>query len=539
MPVSTFETITQANGNGGGTSSFNVTLPAGVKWTARVTDMQTWLTSTATGTGTGSAQAVAYTTTANSTGASRTAYVHVSAWSFGGMEKKADGFELFGIPVGEAIDMVMGRTRCTWNIDSSGVAHIYAIDNFSGAQAIVVRDATGTQHAPSGVDDWEVEELIVEESTDDAVGQVDVVGGRVEREVLLGQSDFTQLGWYGISIDPSWVNGRCLSFPRNGYYPVWSNYDVQQYFSLTSWFKKYLYRYDLNRNIFAAHLIGPDLQANEQPYSMLSQLLIARDKYGNYVNPDQENAIEGVSPLELLKAQYPDGGTIDYDRGYLLMWGGESYYIYGWEVVQPPIYGKSNPGQFTVAFKCAYRAYQTVSHTVPGAASQIRRMILRDDIIHKTREATKVTMPVNGIYDFNNHLTTFTEGIPLPAGASKNYSATVGTIIPTDLTISLPAGVVVDGMGELKQIADTIDPYVGIVSVNGRAAFSTWRDIAIGTNITTTNANYGLTGKEIVIAVSYSDDECKTEIAFTNRLGNDVNQLAQAFVDARSYRRAL
>jgi hypothetical protein len=486
-------------------------------------------------------------------------------WAFGGMEKKADEMALFGVPVGEAIDAILGRTRCTWTIDASGVAHIYAIGEgqFGGTQAIVIRAATGTPHAPSGVDDWEVEELQIEESTDDAIGQVDIVGGKQQREVLLGDSDFTRVDWFGIDLTPGWVGpGRFSPFTA-GMGDVWSNYQQNRYYYiyLASFggnipsLAEYTYRYNLKNDIYEAHKIGPDLQANEQPYQMLPQLLIGRDKAGNFVNPDQENAIEGVDPLELLKQQYPDGATLDLDRGYLFARGVSPVYGAGpglYHMIRPPFNSLNNPVNFTIAFQCAYRSYKSVTSSVPGLTTQIRRALLRDEIIHKTREATKVLMPVNGIFDIGVPEWRIVDGITPPTGATKNYYDRYYPLLPSsnaggaqdglplmDMTITLPAGVITDGMGQLNEIAGVVTPYVGLQSVNGRAVFSTWRDIAVGTNITSTNANYGLTGNEIVIAVSFSDDDQTTEIAFTNRLGNDVNRLAQAFVDARQYRRPL
>lgn len=485
-------------------------------------------------------------------------------WTIGGTNRKMEELALFGKPIAEACAEIINRTRCQWYLDASNVPKFFAIDAPVTTLAMDMPDpdspSTPTANTPI--------EFNTEISVDDAIGQLDIVGGKQQREVMLKttwtdgvyhdppatvtDTDFTQGQWFGISVDAGFKNWTAL-MPGT---IQWSNYNVERYLQTyinnAGWIinpgHEWMYRYDIKHDIYAAHKIGPDLPtvtidsvtyAPFQPYRMLSQLLVARDKNGKYINPDEELAYEGVSPLELLRTQYPDGCTIDLDRGYLLARGVEPLVVNPLEVIAKPYRSTWAPTKLTIAFECAYRAYKTASTSISGMPLQIRRCIVRDELIHKTREATEVLMPMGAVFDALGNV-ALTEGVPVPTGATPNYStSTTIPLQPANLTITLPAGIVLDGLGGLDEIKNVVSDYVGLRMINGNATFPTWKDIDPGTRLTGATSQYDTTDLEIVTAISFSDEQQQLEVAFTNRLGNDVMALAAAFVDQRAYRRPL
>lgn len=471
-------------------------------------------------------------------------------WTWGGWNKKMEELSLFGVNVGDAIDAIMARTRSHWWLDASGTAIVASIDSPAASQALVIPDPD-SPIAPLGTATDRPIDISVEESTDDAITTFDVIGGKQQREVLLKtvytgsiytadevlvSTDFEQTQWFAISNNPGWLSA--LDYPGSPFSAAWSNYNVQRYLHIYDGFgsptNEYVYRYNLKTDIYEAHKIGVNLTANCQPYKMLPQLLAARSKVGAYVNPDEETAIDGVSPLEMLALQYPDGATIDFDRGFLLGRGVEPLAVDAGYTIEPPYWGTSFPNNFTIAFECAYRNYKRVTSAISGVPT-VRRCVLRPELIHKTRESTKMVSPVVAGIDAVGNV-TYTDGIATPTGWTKDYANGTTPVMPRTLTYTTPAGIIVDGMAELAEISALITPYVGLININGEGAFPTWNDLAIGTLISDASGQYGLTGSEIVTAITFDGRSQRTEFQFTNRLGRDAMALANAFVDQRAYR---
>lgn len=464
-----------------------------------------------------------------------------SGWAWGGWDKKMDELALFGVPVAEAIDQICARTRATWWLKDTTL-YFASIDNPTASAALVIPDPAAPI-APDGTATDRPIDIEVEESVDDTTTILDIVGGKQQREVLLASTDWTQTQWYGINIQDGWYPERA---PLLSYYPVWSNYDTELYRSLvlnnygwiTAFPASHVYRYNLNPDIFESHKIGTDLDANSQPYKILPTLLVARDKNGNFINPDQENAYDGVSPLELASQQYPDGFTLDMDRGFAFGRGYGPFTLSGLEQIIPPTSSLSNPSNLTLAFECSYRAYQSANVAITGVPD-IRRSVVRDEFINKTREDTRVLMPINATYDLISSW-SIANARPIPSGASANYSSPVAIPLrPMDLTITLPAGSVVNAMGSLAELKTLVEPYVGLININGTGAFPSWTDLEIGTLVSDASGAYGLTGSEFVIAVSFDDETQRLEFSFTNRLGRDAVSVASNFIDARKYRIAV
>lgn len=110
------------------------------------------------------------------------------------------------------------------------------------------------------------------------------------------------------------------------------------------------------------------------------------------------------------------------------------------------------------------------------------------------------------------------------------------------MTINLPAGTIVDGMAELKEIRDGVNPYIGLSMINGQGTLPSIPDITTflpGVKISDATNQYDLTGSEVIIATSFSDTNQATDFAFTNRLGVDIMEIANQFVDARRYQRPI
>ena len=538
LQVSQVHTVTQAGSAGGGSGSYSVTVANGTPWMAYSTDP--WLTTSTTGTGTGSGQTVNFVKAANASADARTGYIWVIP-AFAGLDKKMDELgPLIGTPVAEALDALVGRTRAHWWI-AGGTGYVAAIDLPTSTLPLVIPDPDAPI-APDGTATDRPIDLHVEESTDDVVTQMDVIGGKQQREILTTSSDWTQTQWYGITINDGWAWDRVPLFNFNS---IWSNYDTENYRSIvisgqgwiSGWPKSHIYRYNIKPDIFATHKIGPNIATDDQPYRALPSLLLARDKNGNFINPDSELAYDAVSPLELLFQQYPDGATLDLDRGYLFARGYPGPWVLtGTEIIKPPIYSGANPQNLTLAFECAHRAWKSASTSISGVPD-IRRAVIRDELIHKTREATKVVMPINASFD-NVSFFDITEGRTVPTGATKDYSTPTSIPLnPMDYTITLPSGIVVDGMAELNEIKNLVSPYVGLLNINGTGAFPTWVDLPLGTKLSDASGQYGLTGNEVVTAVTFDGETQRLEFQFTNRLGRDAAAIANAFVDQRQYRR--
>jgi len=486
-------------------------------------------------------------------------------WTFGGTNKKMEESAMFGKPVAEAIDEIVGRTRCQWYLGATNTPVFFSIDNPVATFVLNV----GNPDAPVTPTDHTPIELDVEVSTDDTIGQLDIVGGKQQREVTLGTSysgsiyngtqvqtatDWEQVPWFGIETSGGW-NVPGLTWVGSPYDLKWTNYSVERYLHVYTaalmtgeTFQEYTYRYNLKSDIYEAHKIGKNLPiptptVNFQPYKMLSQTLLARDKNGAFVNPDDPLAYEGISPLELLKTQYPDGANLDLDRGYLTARGGAPWLIQSSFIIQPPWYSVSNPTKLTIVFECAGRAYVSSTNAVAGLPTQIRRCVVRDEFIHKTCEATDFIMPVVVDIDALANWTVI-EGVAVPAGWIRNYSLsgniyTSGPIRQQDFTISRPAGIVVDGIGKLNEIKSVVSPYVGLPMVNGSGALPTWVDLELGTRLTGAASQFGTTDLEVVTAIAFTDENQRLEFGFSNRMGIDIANLSSQFVNRFAYIRPL
>ena len=549
LPTAQYQAKTVAASGTSGSGSFNVTFPFGIPWAAYSTDG--WLTTTATGTGTGSPQSVAYSWAANADTVNSLSGAITVVPSFGGLDKKAELIALTGKPLANALDEVFKRTRSSWTVGGDGTPKIFSIDNPTSSLALNILNPS-SPGVPTSLTPIAFRSEI---STDDAVGRLDVIGAREQREVLFGVSDFTQTTCLDLQVTGDF--SEILNTSDDLGFGIVEFANAAKNVYLKSFYNQFgvivgtesTYRYNLNTNIFESHYIGKNINSTDQPYKMLGQLLIARDKNGNYCNPDLPTAWSGVSPQELLKAQYQKGLTIDLDRGFIEARGISPYpatFFPSIYLMNPPFWEQNNPQKFTVAFECAYRAYQSAVNSVTTASPlQVRRAVFRDELIHKTREATQVVMPMS--IAFGSATYAVTEYSQLPVGATRNYST--GGVTLTDcplnqqnMTINLPAGTIVDGMAELKEIRDSVDPYIGLSMINGQGTLPSIPDITTflpGVKISDATNQYDLTGIEVIIATSFSDTNQATDFAFTNRLGVDIMEIANQFVDTRRYQRPI
>ena len=568
LPLAVHQAKTVAAGGASGSGSFNITYALGVPWSAYSTDR--WLTTTASGTGTGAAQSVAYAWAANADTGNDLSGAIVVMPSFGGFNKAIDAMPLFTVPVAQALDAIFAQTRCQWYLTGANVAKIISIDSPTATLGLVIPDPDSP--TSSSLDALTTPmELSVEHSIDNAVGQVDIIGAKQQREITLIDTDFVQQGWFGIDIAGGWSNSIFVGSPYDAH---WTNYDVERYRQVYinnyGWQmgvpSEHEYRYDIKAGVFESHNIGQNLPvvsgslSNYQPYPMLGTLLLGRTKDGSYCNPDLATAFEGVSPLELLKMQYPDGCSIDLDRGYLRARGITPWVVNPLATVEPPYYGTWLPKRMTVAMEASYRAYQSAITNVSSySASQVRRCVLRNNLINKTCEANHIIAPVVLNFDYLGNCIAY-EGVPLPAGWTRNYGTAPGTgglhivpktgspidsaspshpIDPRDVTWIRPAGTIVDAMGQLLEIKQNVDPYVGIPMVNGSGRFPSFTNLQLGTRLTEASGQYDFTGIEMVTAVSFSDQNQALDFMFTNRLGVDITELAQLFTDSRAYQRPI
>jgi len=323
-------------------------------------------------------------------------------------------------------------------------------------------------------------ELEVEQSIDSAVSQLDIIGGKVKREVMLVGSDFDgPLPHFVISTNQGTWNGSILASGLLGV-SSWSNFNQENYYNPFNAIISFNYRYNLKKDIFETLLIGKNLQDGDAPYRMFGNLLLGRDKTGQFMNPDDPTAYEAVSAEEILRAQYPMGGGVEYDRGYIYAEGMTPISTAG-QLIMSPQHSIEPPQKLTMVFECAYRAWVSQTTNVSGSPSLMRRAIVRNEFVHKVRGGsntnttggTKYLMPVTSLFYPAGTVETYpgTPTIPItyPTGATPDFveypSTTAPPLDPLSLTFHVPSGIVVDGVGALEEVKDQVAPYVGLKHV--------------------------------------------------------------------------
>lgn len=450
----------------------------------------------------------------------------------GGLGQKADELSLFGVPVGDALEEVFARTRSQWVLDGSNTAYIFDIDNPAATLALTFPDPDSP--SPASAHTLSVtEEFEVEESIDDGAGQVDIVGGPQVREIMLTQGDFDSANYNEVEASPGWAE------TTGG---IWQNFNFNWQSNVTNGASNGTTIHTIKPTIWAAKKIGPNLLPHEKSYSALPNLLIGRDQSGQFVPVDSEGKFEPISVGENLQFQYPDGFSLNLDSGHVITkWRSSLIGTPGALFLTLP-YAESvdQPYRLTVPYQCAHRGWVSVSGSVPGAPASLRRAVIRNEFVHKTREAVKVVMPVIAYYVTNSLLFLVSDMASLPTGATKNYQDIIPIpLVPGQFNITLPAGTVVDGISPLNELKTLVTDNVGVSQINGQGAFPSWRVLLPGTRLTASPNNYALSGKEMVTAIAFNDNTQRLEFSFTNRLGSDITNLAQAFVDTRQYKRPL
>jgi hypothetical protein len=177
--------------------------------------------------------------------------------------------------------------------------------------------------------------------------------------------------------------------------------------------------------------------------------------------------------------------------------------------------------------------------------------VLRNDFVHKTREDVEIPVPVGlswiadaGANYQEYHYTEAidlnelgVEGIDWERTYIKDFYGTLDDDGPSFRpTVILYAGVVVDGVSPLEELANSIKNELGEPNVNVEGAFPSLRSLDVGDKIESSDADWGLTGNEFIVGISFDGRTQELGFVATNHIGADALELAQRFVDTRRFR---
>ena len=449
----------------------------------------------------------------------------------GGLDKSSEEINLFNVPVCEAIGQVFGRTNCSWSLGYDGKAYIFS----KASPRTTFTLKFGDMSSPSAASDYTLaypEDITVEESIETTVNKLYVIGGKQAREVCLkGNADWTYTGSGVYSIEPLqgwkqlWV-GPFLNY---------SNYAIDG----TVW-GMFRNRYVINKARYQTHNAGYNLPGLSKAKPFRNDLLIKRKLDGTYTDPLDDCGIAPVGNQELLYSQYPDGFTINQDYGIIDTRGKTSWSdLPGWySTLKPDKHAAESPLHFTCTIDTEIRAYQTTETSLRGMPDTVERAIIRDTLVHSTREETKAGWPVDCV----------TSGLPLAAwtispafavssvtGATKDWDTEeVQPLDTTRLTATLPAAVVIDAMTPLKDLAGIASSEVGKVVVTVHGKFPSWLPLELGTKL----GGLADFGDADVFVTGVVFDGITQSLTFqaASILNKNAEQLAQAFVNQQNYR---
>lgn len=450
----------------------------------------------------------------------------------GGMEWSAEEISLLGTPVGDAIDEIFARTSCALAIDADGQAYIFnrldprAVMAVSTVPAFTEVDNTAyTLDFPS--------EIVVTNSAEKVITDVDIVGGFDVKEINLTQAD-----WLAPVLEkelqPSPMK-RPDVVPETGATLIesifWSNFQTEA-----------TYRFVFDKSRYELHGLGKNTRRKDAAKLFLSELMTKRNRQGEFVPLGNECGISGIKVGESLGGQYVNGFSVDLDRA---------------SVIVPRIFYQplpTAPLNFAVSVQTEQRSILTVSQPVPALPIEIHRAIIRQEFAQQTRESLRVEMPVDvswvilllasgGI----NTTWTAVPSVPIPAGAtlvppdvhpSGLYWTfnIAGLAVPrTSFQVQLPAGTEFDAQSALTQIAGTVQDEIGKMAVNVEASYPSFKPVDVGTLLQFDGATYGAGVDQIVVAVNFDGDNQSSGFASTNHIGADALTLARRFLDVRRF----
>jgi hypothetical protein len=440
------------------------------------------------------------------------------------LKTEAGELDVFGLPIGEALDRVFAKTLSTWTLDGDGNAYIFSLANPKTVRDIYFKNPA-TPDVPTNYTTDYPSQWDVINSIENTITDVNVVGGKNLLELTASGADFlSPVQSKNIQATPTpppageAMGGQLV-------YIYWSNYGQQEQ-----------YRHKLSPDYYENHSgAGRRIRAKDKYKPIFNELMIKRDEDGLYVSDDSDCGIYGVSATETLASQYTAGAQVNADMGEIL-----ATYVNGST-------GNATPNHWTHVVETEERSVVTATVVPVGMPAHVYRPVLRNELAHKSRESgTKIEIPVDVVWIFNalgQSTWSVTEAIDvttlLDAGGSRNYALSgTGNFSFSNFTISMPAGTVFDAVSALQEVADELDSEIGRPAVNIEGAFPTMRDLELGDKFRCVPSNaYGSTGEEIVVAISFKDDVQALTFAATNHIGADALELATKFIDRRRFSR--
>ena len=452
--------------------------------------------------------------------------------SFVDLARTCEDIDVFGMPVDAALDELFSRTNSNWFLDGTNCLQIFS--RAHPLYHLALKAADPLSPLAGGSKDYDLTipcSLRGIGSIRNVVSRVDIIGGTTIREINAGVADFlTAIRTFDFTtVPPPIVEPIAQALG-----------DINQTGFYFNFNRLATYRIPFDHSKYAAHKAGKNTRAKDIAKPLFGELLVRRDINGNFVNPDNECGIQGVSTVESLLPFYHYGSTTDLDRSQVDVSVGTI--SINANTPLPP------PSNWVMPVETEIRAW--VEANVPLATLPFDRYaaVVRDDLRHKNREIVHIPFPVEAQLTWNVIGAGYTilqdNFVALPAGATKDYTPTgsfpVNGSIPA-FTISLPAGVVFDAIAALTALAQNCTSEIGRERCDLEGSFPVFRLLPLGTQLTLAGGGWTetATGQECVVAVHFDGTNQEFGFAATNYIGPNAMELAKGFVARSDYRRGV
>jgi hypothetical protein len=461
--------------------------------------------------------------------------------NYGGLEKECEQIDLTFVPVCEAVDIVLAGTVWTWTLDENDRIVFFSRKHPVGLTMMRFENRL----SPVSNKQYTLEHPVVFDvsvETSNIITDLTIVGGKKQKEIMCSVADFLPVQQQK-EIQPA--DETDISVVGTHLAMDFKNYNNAE---------RYIHRFDKAR--YEAHALGKNIRRKDPAKRCLSELLLKRDKEGNYVSPESECGVSGVGTQESLMSQYRGGVSINLDRAEIVAdKNSESN-------------GDDTPTRWVVVMENEQRAYVTVteedSEREPigkpvarrrdqtSGPLEFHRAVVRADLVHQEREEVKILVPVY-IYwsvnaETNSHTWTATPQITIPSYATLDFALSGGGTItpltdppPTNFhggpTMTLPAGTVFDAEAALRDIGEMVKTEIGMPASQINGAFPTFMpSLKLGLRVMTTPSRaFGAMNTELIVAMSYNGNTERFDFLATNSISGNINTLANDFLDRKKY----
>lgn len=430
----------------------------------------------------------------------------------------------------QAIELILSRCGLQLGCDKDGLLYVFDKDNPRGDTITLTFHPIPGEGGYKPAKEYSLdypEDVYVRESIVDVVTDIYVVGGYSIRE-MSNDSDryFDRTQPFEIVPNGTWQ------------YQVTSG---KQTMNISNYRKDQSWKYTFDKTMYGDQHAGKGYPISV-PYvkqkPALSTLRMARTETGNFVSKDAPDAKYAVGTHELLSATYPLGYIVDHSELAVIV--PRHTTPDGTDVTQ-------SPRNWALPILTEERKNGYQQQTFTGqAVNYVASLVLRNDIQHYSREEIQVIAPVNGVLTRNadgtgSYTLTEPDGFTLPEGWTRDYTvdspvALAANEKPPIPTLTVPEGTLVDGESEVGDMALKIKAYIGKPLVNVTAQWPSFKNVEVGQQIAQSGVDYGITGKEIVVGVSFDAERDITRIVATNSLHTDSRVAASSFVSNKSWR---